>query len=604
MKNKKIILIGLFGIVALLATSSILSLKGDNSVVSGDAFLSASDRGDVYVYEGYIRDENSIPLTNAHIELISNGQVLLNHDTGTSGYYRMSTTEVLVNAQLEVSKEGYKTQTRSVSNFGDYENFKLEPQYLYFSDDFNTETTGSNPSNWIVQEDGEYAEVSVISTVTEGIITDSHTKMVKMHENIHFALSEISLTTVYNFNPIDPILLSFQTAFYTNDYENINYGYVHILSSSMYDLLWLRIDRNGIYFAKEGGDLNYEHVYSDFDLNHVYDIDLVFQLDENSHISYTFYVNKEIEKYDTIEVTGKDIGYLKFGAEGFTNANFFVDNVFFGEVAKGNTYINSQLSTAAPLCRLFAPHVQGVRSHYRIEYSKTVTAALSLSIGQIWTISVDLINVVIADYTKYYGFSIGYGEEDAIAFIRSDFELDITEIILPGESRVYLELYKNVEHLRSEFDDQSVSDYTTLYGEESLPYLADDSIASENYHQKTYSQDYGEQIEYEESASATNKVTIKIGYSKYCIGLALKFVLSESMKASTWLTVDRALEPTFAYGKPTVYGAYLQIQPWIVAPWNPPEEDPPVEDPPVKPPPKPEPGPVPVPKPVPKPTPD
>ncbi|MHA1213127.1 MAG: hypothetical protein ACTSSH_11770, partial [Candidatus Heimdallarchaeota archaeon] len=214
-----------------------------------------------------------------------------------------------------------------------------------------------------------------------------------------------------------------------------------------------------------------------------------------------------------------------------------------------------------------------------------------------FSVSTPIYEMNLLTNEDFYGMALDYQDPDAIVFIRNNFQADIKEILIPGDNDVFLELYTNVEFMGAEFDDLAVTDYQNQFGE-NMPYTSGYEMIGE--HTKLYSQDYGEEVEYVDEDSSTNQITVKYSSGPF-ISISGKVTFSDSITVKTYLTVDRAMEPKFEYGRPDIYGAYLQVQPYIViaytAPEPPPDPEPdPVPEPPPEPVPEPKPEPI-IPKP-------
>jgi len=405
--------------------------------------------------------------------LFSDGYQVSTDFTDDNGYYCVGNDYITL-GQMEASKSGFYTKWKSVSSHGGSYDFYLDiithPHPLI--EDFENDAIGSDPQNWRVTELNGYSKVTIIDSDSEVLNINPSSKMAKISQETSGAAPHMESIEASNFDPSTPIILSFQIAYKTQNVEEDNYGYVNIYSDSVFELLSIKFSSLGIHYTENGERIR-TLLTSDFTLGQLYQVDIIMQIDDNSNIGYTIYIDKQLIFYDSVDINDH-ISYLRFGVNAHSLTKLYIDNIFFNHVEVGNVVIDHPISLAYPLCRLFAPEVKGVESEYHVGsiYSVDLTflIAFGASAGYFGlSISIPLADMNLIKYKNYYGVMLGQTHQDAIVFIRMDLLIDKKEIILPGESEAYLELFTNLEFIRAEFDDLPVTDYQNQY-EESMPY--------------------------------------------------------------------------------------------------------------------------------------
>ncbi|MFW9973639.1 MAG: carboxypeptidase-like regulatory domain-containing protein [Candidatus Odinarchaeota archaeon] len=586
MIRKKSIIIRLTGLAILMISSTCLSLPIIQPEINKHS-LQNSRGFDPATYTGYVRDQSGTPLKGALVRLFSDGyQVSIDYTDGY-GYYCVGNDYISL-GQMEVSKSGYYTKIISVSSHGGSYNFNLESITNPLIEDFEFETLGSNPQNWKVHELSGYSEVMIIDSKNEGLVINPSSKMVKISQQVYGASPLIDSIKASNFDPTSPILLSFQLVYTTQNNEEDNYGYVKIFSNSVIELLSIQFSSLGIYFT-ENGELIRTLLKSDFIQGQLYQVDIAMQFDDEFHIGYTIYIDKQLIMYDSVEVND-NVSYLRFGVNAYSLTNLYIDNVYFNQVNVGNVINNYPISVAYPLCRIFAPEVEGVESYYSVGSIFSVDLTFSIAFGASagyggFSISIPLASMNLIEDENRFGFMVDHTDQDEIIFIRNDFLIDIKEIILPGESEVYLELITNLEFIQAEFDEMSVIDYQNQY-EDSMLYTSGYSKIGE--HLTEYDNPNGKIECYVEEASSTFGISVKLTFGKF-ITISAKVTFSNTIYARTGLWIDRSIAPKFEYGRPEIFLAHLGIQPYIVKSYTEPNPTPkPIPKPPLFPkPPKP-----------------
>ncbi|NHJ84803.1 MAG: carboxypeptidase regulatory-like domain-containing protein [Asgard group archaeon] len=522
-----------------------------------------------FTVSGHIEDSDTgSGVYQATVKLYDNNGVQVSSTTSDYyGYYSMSfPTTIYADFTVSVKKDGYITEEKQVYSSGSQ---TLDFNLVFgFRDDFEVDTIGSNPLNWRVIEQQGFSEVSIVNSDNEGLPFDDPTQLVKISSESGLAATMESVDS-HNFDSTNPILLSFQAVFNTDAPEwSDNYGAITVFNEDVFELLSIQISSAGIYYAKDNDF--YVLLNVDFNLGQIYTIDIIFQNDENNNIAFTIYVDKELIEFDVIESEADYLSYLRFSTVAHEHSDLYIDNVYFGNVRTGATVLNDPIIIAYPLCKMFAPQAEGVLSTYEYGHTSGLVITFELNFGG-KGIGFDTPIGTLLDNTNEDHYLVSFdntGDTKAI-FIRNDYEVDRTEILIPNHEGTYLEFYYNLEYQQTKFDkmlyttfEEQIMNHMIFYGEYINYLYTSDTTTNPITHYATDPND-NDYTQLEETIiERTTANQLAVAFDIPFLPIKAKLTFSDVVTARTYLQAKGWAE--FRYCLPEVSGAVLQVQPYIV----------------------------------------
>ncbi|MBN1329868.1 MAG: hypothetical protein JXA54_10375 [Candidatus Heimdallarchaeota archaeon] len=542
-----------------------VSVPADKTVESGTTVtLSWTAKSD-YFSKTFVIKKNDVTVKTG----TWSSNVAFSYAYKTSGIGKDTIKCYLYDSEQSKIDTCYVTKTTDTDGDGIYDSTEIalgtDPNNYYspLGQHFELQSAGQNPSGWTVQEQTGYSEVTIVSSCSyTNAKLGKHLRLKQTEDGIGPAISKY---VTYGLS--SEKLISFEAGYY-DPYDNqLNGAYLLILSSTAKFILKIefQFDRVRIWDTST----TCSNVDLSFNERQMYKYDLILQNDALGYVDYSLYINGKFFDYGTV---GKHtaIGDIEFGIYAPSSAEFFLDNIYHGNVEVGNIQYDIPQHQAIPLCWVYAPNVPGVQSHYHVGYSEGLEITVSLSIGINKKVEVkggiDIVSLYIDLSHDNYGVAVGYGGQDTIVHIRYEYTVSKKSIYLPGSSNIYLDVLIDCNYITTKYYDLHADQFLNEYGWLPVDY-SHISITKIGSHTKTYDNQSTNSIEeyyYEKSAKLfSGGGSFSVGKGIF-IGATIEY--SKEIKANTCLLVDRSIAPLFDYGRPTTYFAYLEVQPYIVQP--------------------------------------